>query len=279
MSPELARLSVNRATTKYWPLPELASGCAARGIGGIGLWRDDIAEHGAEAAARLVSDVGLSVTSLCRGGFFTAREPTERRRRAADNRRAVDEAATVGTDVLVLVCGGLPEHDTDLAGARGRVGDAIADLAPYAADRGVRLAIEPLHPMFCSNRCVVSTLNQALDIAAPFPTDCVGVVVDAYHVWWDPRLAQSLARAGERIAAFQVCDWVTPLPAGVLTGRGMLGDGCIALRAMRVAVDAAGYAGPIEVEIFNEALWAREGNEVLDLVIQRHLSHVEGVDQ
>lgn len=271
---DLAALSINRATTKHRPLRELALACAERGIGGIGLWREDVAELGAGTAARVARDAGLIVTSLCRGGFFTATEPAERRQRRDDNRRAVDEAAAVGTDVLVLVAGGLPDGDTDLAGARTRVADAIADLVPYAADRGVRLAIEPLHPMFCSDRCVVSTLDQALDIADGHSAKSVGVVVDAYHVWWDSRLSEAMKRATGRIAAFQVSDWVTPLPAGVVTGRGMMGDGCIPLRQMRWAVEAAGYAGPIEVEIFDEALWRRPCTDVLDLVVQRYLAHV-----
>lgn len=271
---DLARLSINRATTKHRPLRELVPACAERGIGGIGLWREDIAELGADTSVRMVLDAGLAVTSLCRGGFFTASDPAERRRRRDDNMRAVDEAAAIDTDVLVLVSGGLPDGDTDLIGARTRVVDAIADLAPYAADRRVRLAIEPLHPMFCSDRCVVSTLDQALDIAEAHPADNVGVIVDAYHLWWDQRLPDAIARAGERIAAFQVSDWVTPLPAGVLTGRGMMGDGCIPLRAMRQAVEHAGYTGPIEVEIFDEALWRRPSAEVLDLVVQRYLAHV-----
>ncbi|MGH3098580.1 MAG: sugar phosphate isomerase/epimerase family protein [Streptosporangiales bacterium] len=271
---DLQRLSINRATTKHRPLRELVPACAERGIGGIGLWREDIAELGADTAMQVVRDAGLAVTSLCRGGFFTASDPAERRRRRDDNMRAVDEAVAVGTDVLVLVSGGLPDGDIDLVGARASVAEAIADLAPYAADRGVRLAIEPLHPMYCSDRCVVSTLDQALDIAEAHPAASVGVIVDAYHVWWDPRLPDAIARAGERIAAFQVSDWVTPLPAGVLTGRGMMGDGCIPLQAMRQAVENAGYTGPIEVEIFDEALWRLPSSEVLDLVVQRYLAHV-----
>ncbi len=279
MSPDLARLSVNRATTQRWPLPELVAGCAERGIPGIGLWRSDVTEFGAEGAARIVRDAGMSVTSLCRGGFFTTSDPAEHQQRHDDNRRAIDECATLGTEVLVLVSGGLPEGDTDLVGARSRVVDAIAELVPYASERGVRLAIEALHPMFCSDRCVVSTLDQAVDIAERSPVGAVGVVVDAYHLWWDPRLAEVISRAAERIVAFQVCDWVTPLPEGALTGRGLMGDGCIPLRSLRRAVDNAGYDGPIEVEIFNDTLWNRPGPEVLDLIVDRYLSQVVDLPQ
>ncbi|NEE56927.1 sugar phosphate isomerase/epimerase, partial [Streptomyces sp. SID8455] len=187
----------------------------------------------------------------------TALDPAERARALDDNRRAVDEAAALNTDTLVLVSGGLPPGSRDLHGARERVADALAELAPYAAERGVRLAIEPLHPMFASDRCVVSTLAQALDIAERFPAERVGVVVDTYHLWWDDRAPAEIARAGAggRIHAFQLADWITPLPAGVLLGRGQLGDGCVDFRSFRSQVESAGYDGPIEVEIFNEALW------------------------
>ncbi|ARI54443.1 sugar phosphate isomerase/epimerase family protein [Streptomyces bacillaris] len=271
----LARLSINQETIKQWSLPELADGCAKAGIGQVGLWRAPIQAYGVERTARLLSDAGLTVTSLCRGGFLTALDPAERVRALDDNRRAVDEAAAVATDTLVLVSGGLPPGSRDLSGARERVAEALAELAPYAAERGVRLAIEPLHPMFASDRCVVSTLAQALDLAERFPAERVGVVVDTYHLWWDDRAPAEIARAGAggRIHAFQLADWITPLPAGVLLGRGQLGDGSVDFRAFRTAVEAAGYDGPIEVEIFNEELWARDGAEVLAEVAARYGQH------
>ncbi|MFL3866346.1 sugar phosphate isomerase/epimerase [Streptomyces griseobrunneus] len=271
----LARLSINQETIKQWSLPELADGCAKAGIGQVGLWRAPIQAYGVERTARLLSDAGLTVTSLCRGGFLTALDPAERVRALDDNRRAVDEAAAVATDTLVLVSGGLPPGSRDLSGARERVAEALAELAPYAAERGVRLAIEPLHPMFASDRCVVSTLAQALDLAERFPAERVGVVVDTYHLWWDDRAPAEIARAGAggRIHAFQLADWITPLPAGVLLGRGQLGDGSVDFRAFRTSVEAAGYDGPIEVEIFNEELWARDGAEVLAEVAARYGQH------
>ncbi|WP_393058220.1 sugar phosphate isomerase/epimerase family protein [Streptomyces sp. LN549] len=273
--PDLSRLSINQETIKQWSLPELAEGCAKAGIGKVGLWRAPVQEYGVEATARLLSDAGLSVTSLCRGGFFTALDPAGRARALDDNRAALDEAAGLSTDTLVLVSGGLPEGSKDLYGARERIADALAELAPYAAERGVRLAIEPLHPMFASDRCVVSTLSQALDIAERFPAEQVGVVVDTYHLWWDDQAPAQIARAGAggRIHSFQLADWITPLPAGVLLGRGQLGDGSVDFRAFRTAVEATGFDGPIEVEIFNEALWARDGAEVLAEVAARYLEH------
>ncbi|WP_328894048.1 sugar phosphate isomerase/epimerase family protein [Streptomyces sp. NBC_00236] len=269
------RLSINQETIKQWSLPELAEGCAKAGVDKVGLWRAPVQEYGVEATARLLADSGLSVTSLCRGGFFTALDPAERARALDDNRAALDEAAGLSTDTLVLVSGGLPEGSKDLYGARERIADALAELAPYAAERGVRLAIEPLHPMFASDRCVVSTLSQALDIAERFPADQVGVVVDTYHLWWDDQAPAQIARAGAagRIHSFQLADWITPLPAGVLLGRGQLGDGSVDFRGFRTAVEATGFDGPIEVEIFNEDLWARDGAEVLAEVAARYAEH------
>ncbi|MEU5612588.1 sugar phosphate isomerase/epimerase family protein [Streptomyces sparsogenes] len=269
---DLTRLSLNQETIKQWSLPELAEGCVKAGVPGVGLWRAPVQEYGVEAAARLIRDAGLTVTSLCRGGFFTAIDPAERAAALADNRAAIDEAATLGTDTLVLVSGGLPPGSRDLFAARERIADALAELAPYAADRGVRLAIEPLHPMYASDRCVVSTLAQALDLAERFPAEQVGVVVDTYHLWWDDTVATQITRAGAggRLASFQLADWITPLPEGVLLGRGQLGDGSVDFRWFRERVDATGFTGPIEVEIFNPALWARNGAEVLAEVADRY---------
>ncbi|MEW2355565.1 sugar phosphate isomerase/epimerase [Spirillospora sp. NPDC029432] len=264
------RFSLNQWTTRHWPLPDLVSGCVSAGVRGVGLWREPVAEYGLERTAKLVRDSGLKVTSLCRGGFF------QQEGALAENRRAIEEAAALEAPALVLVSGGLPDGSRDIDGARSRVADALAELAPYAGEHGVQLAIEPLHPMFASDRCVVSTLGQALDLAAPHPAGQVGVVVDTYHLWWDPAAYDGIARAGRegRIAAFQVADWTTPLPEGVLVGRGMLGDGCVELRRFREAVEAAGYTGPIEVEIFNEELWAMPGRDALALTLSRFAEHV-----
>ncbi|MEW2419742.1 sugar phosphate isomerase/epimerase family protein [Streptomyces nigra] len=262
-------------TVRQLPLPDLVAACADLGVPAVGLWREPVQAYGVEAAAKLVRDAGLAVTTLCRGGFLTATDPAERARALDDNRRAVDEAATLGTEVLVLVSGGLPAGSRDLRGARERIADALAELGPYAEAHGVRLAVEPLHPMFAADRCVVSTLAQALDLAERFPARQVGVAVDTYHVWWDDDAPAQIARAGAggRIHTFQLADWVTPLPAGVLNGRGQLGDGAIDLREWRAHVEAAGYTGPIEVELFNDALWARDGREVLAETVDRFTRH------
>jgi sugar phosphate isomerase/epimerase len=253
----IERFSLNSATTKRWPLKELVTGCLDAGVGQVGLWRDDYSS--ATEAAALVRDAGLAVTSLCRGGFFQADGWFD------DNRRAIDEAAALGAPVLVLVSGGLPGGSRDIDAARAHVGDAIGKLVPHALDAGVQLAIEPLHPMFASDRCVVSTLAQALDLAGPYPAPAVGVVIDTYHLWWDDQVWAQIERAGRegRLACFQVADWITPLPEGVLLGRGLPGTGVVELRRFREAVDATGFAGPIEVEVFHADVWARPGAEVL----------------
>ncbi len=271
MSAPLDRLSLNQATTERWSLREAAGGCARHGIGWIGLWRDKVSELGVAASARLLRDAGLRVSGLCRGGWFPAASPAERRARIDDNLRAVEEAAGLGTDVLVLVCG--PAPDRDLAGARAMVADGVAAVLEHAAACSVRLAVEPLHPMFAGDRSVIVTLAQALDLIERFPREHCGVVIDAYHVWWDPDLEAQVARAGGRILGYHVSDWLAP-PPDVLLGRGLMGDGVIELRRLRGLVEAAGYTGPIEVEIFNQALRDRPGDEVLALVKERFVAVV-----
>lgn len=272
---DLSRFSINQMTVKQLSMPELVESCLELGVPGVGLWRAPVETYGLERTAKLVRDAGLAVTTLCRGGFFTAIDPAERAEALADNRRAIDEAATLGTDTLVLVSGGLPVGSKDLHGARERIADALGELGPYAASSGVRLAIEPLHPMYASDRCVVSTLTQALDLAERFPANQVGVAVDTYHIWWDDQAPAQIARAGAqgRIHTFQLADWTTPLPEGVLNGRGQIGDGSIDMREWKAYVEAAGYTGPVEVELFNDGLWARDGREVLAETAARFVEH------
>nr|WP_231751096.1 sugar phosphate isomerase/epimerase family protein [Mycobacterium sp. NAZ190054] len=233
----------------------------------IGLWRDRVAEAGVDEAAKIVRDNGLRASSLCRGGFLTGID--DRGAAIDDNRRAIDDAATLGAPELVMVVGGVP--DRDLVGARARLAERLAELVPYAVERDIRLALEPLHPVFCAERAVLSTLAQALDLAAPHPARTVGVVVDTFHVWWDPSLAESIARAGAegRISSYQICDWLVPMAADPLVSRGMMGDGVIDFGAITRLVRDAGYAGDVEVEIFNETLWATDGVEVLETMKQR----------
>jgi sugar phosphate isomerase/epimerase len=268
--PDPSRLSLNQKTTNNWSVQETAEGCVRAGIECIGLWRDKVSETGLSESARIVRDAGLQVSSLCRGGMFPAVTAAERRASLEDNRRAVDEAAALGTDVLVLVCGPAPERDLEVA--RAMVEEGIGELAPYAAEVGVKLAIEPFHPVLMQERSVIVTLAQALDIAERFEPDRVGIVIDAYHVWWDPDLYRQISRATGRIFGFHANDWLPPKP-DLLLSRAMMGDGPIEIRRIREAVDAAGYTGPIEVEIFNQDVWNAPGDEVLALTKERYLQH------
>jgi sugar phosphate isomerase/epimerase len=263
------RLSLNQATVKHLTLDQAVGLCVRHEIEAVGLWRDRVAERGLAPAAMAVRAAGLHVSSLCRGGFFTHADPEARAAAMADNRAALTEAAELGADALVLVSGGLVPGSRDIGLARRMVADAVAELVPAAQRLGVRLGVEALHPMFCADRCVVSGLGEALDLALRFPADAVGVVVDTYHVWWDAGLAGQIARARGRIACFQLADWVLPLPADPLLGRGHLGDGHIDLAQITAQVLAAGYRGFAEVEIFRQEIWDAPADETAATVRRR----------
>ena len=273
----LDRLSLNQATVKHLSLEEAAALCARHGIPAIGVWRDRVAEIGLARARTVVRAAGLHVSSLCRGGFFTRGDAGGRRAARVDNRAAVAEAAELGADTLILVCGGLVPGSRDLGLARRMVADAIGDLVPFARGLGVRLGIEPLHPMFCADRSVIASLGEAVDLALQFPVDAVGVVVDTYHVWWDVRLADEIARAAGRNVGYQVCDWVLPLPQDTLLGRGHLGDGLIDFAPISAAVTAAGYRGYVEVEIFNAEVWAAPADQTA-VTVKERFAAVLGAD-
>ena len=266
---DMRRLSLNQATVNGLSLGEAVDLCVRHEIPAIGLWRERVAETGLAEAGKTVRAAGLDVSSLCRGGFFTHADAGARRAAIADNRAAVTEAAELGAGTLVLVSGGLVPGTRDLPLARRMIADAIGELVPVARAAGVRLAIEALHPVFAADRCVITRLGEALDLALKFPADAVGVVVDTYHVWWDAALFADIARAGERIAGYQVCDWILPLPADTLLGRGHVGDGYIDFPPITAAVTAAGYAGYIEVEIFNEAVWTAPPDETVATIRKR----------
>jgi sugar phosphate isomerase/epimerase len=273
------RLSLNQKTTNAWSLPEAVAGCVRAGLTSIGVWREPLADVGVDAARRLISDAGLRVSSLCRGGFLTGIDPRERQLAIAENVMAIKEAAAIGAGCLVMVVGGLPQGSRDLPGARGRVSDAIATLAPIAGDHGVRLALEPMHPIFTADRGVLATLDEALDIAEGFPADQVAVVVDTFHVWWDPQVERQIQRASGRIASFQISDWITPLPADALLSRGMMGEGHIDFQRLLRLVSDAGYAGDIEVEIFNADIWEADPDHVVALMTDRYRTEVLGLSR
>lgn len=261
-----AALSLNTKTVNSWTLKEAVEGAARAGLGAVGPWRDRVEELGVAQAAKLISDAGLRVSSLCRGGFLTAIDDDG----LDDNRRALDEAAELGAPELVMVMGGIP--DRDLIGARSRVEERLARLVPYALERGVRIALEPLHPMYVADRAVISTLGQALSMAEPHPVDAVGVVVDTFHIWWDPDLQALIELAGARgrISSYQVCDWLVPMEVDPLLSRGMMGDGVIDFESIGTWVRDAGYRGDVEVEIFNEKVWATDGDVVIDTMKKRY---------
>jgi len=270
-SPDPSLLSLNTATIrKQWTLAQAIEGCARHGIRGIAPWRDKLAEMGVREAARAVKAHGLTVTGLCRGGFFSAKDWLD------DNRRAIEEAHELGAQCLVLVVGGLPKGSKDLGRARERVKECISMILPEARQAGVPLAIEPLHPMQAAERACVNTLEQALDICDALGDDgrsaqcALGVAVDVYHVWWDPKLEQQVKRAGAtRILAYHICDWLVPT-RDLLNDRGMMGDGVIDLPLIRSWVEGAGYAGMHEVEIFSERdWWRRDPDEVLRTCLER----------
>ena len=267
----ISRLSINQYTLKNWTTPQLLEGCAAEKIPFVALWRDKIAEAGLNETLKLLDGSGIKISSLCRGGFSPAETIDLQTRNLEENYRAVDEAAAIGAEVLVLVCGGIVNHDLDRS--RKMVAEGIARLLPHATQAGVKLGIEPLHPMFAADRSVIVSLSQANEIIESLKSPDLGVVIDVYHVWWDPAVYSEIARGSGHIVGFHVNDWIVPVP-DMLHGRGMMGDGVIEIQRLREAVNSAGYTGPIEVEIFNQHLWRKSGKELLRLVKDRFLSYV-----
>jgi sugar phosphate isomerase/epimerase len=264
-------LSLNLATTRQqWGFAEAVDGCLRHSITAISPWRDQVEAIGLKEAASIVRANNLRVTGLCRGGMFPAETAEGRQKNIDDNLRAIDEAAALNADCLVLVVGGLPGSSKDIAGARGMVSDGIAAILPHANASGVPIAIEPLHPMYAADRACVNTIDQALDICEQLG-ETVGVAIDVYHVWWDPKLAQAIARAGrmKRIFAHHICDWLVPT-TDMLLDRGMMGDGVIDLKSIRAMIEQAGYHGPQEVEIFSKNnWWIKPGDEVLQTCLER----------
>ncbi|WP_232666078.1 sugar phosphate isomerase/epimerase family protein [Pseudonocardia sp. TRM90224] len=261
------RLSINQITVKNWSFEEAVRGLARHDIRWIGAWLGPVQEYGVARAAALLREHRMQVSSVCRAGFFTGRNPDGGGLDQAANERAVEVTAALGCDVLYLVAGGVGD-DRDIEASRRAVVRGVAELVPHAAAAGVRLAVEPLHPMMCAERSVVVTLEQALDVVEEFDPAHVGLAVDTYNVWWDPAIDAALDRARGRIIGYQVCDWLVPQPHP-LFGRGIPGEGAIDIPSITKAVDATGYVGPIEVEIFNEAVWASDPDSVLTTITDR----------
>ena len=268
---EISRLSLNQITIANWSVTQAVEGCVRHGIPSIALWRHKIEEVGLPACVRHVKDAGLHVSSVCRGGMFPSLTAAGRQKNLEDNYRAVDETAALHADSLVLVVGGGAE--VGLAEARKMVADGVAALAPYARQHRVKLGLEPLHPMYAAERSVLVTIGQALELASAFTPQEVGLVLDVFHIWWDPQVLALIAQSRGRIYGFHVNDWLVPLP-DLLLGRGMMGDGVIDNRTLRLAVDQAGYSGPIEVEIFNRIIWDSDPDQVLQQMVDRFLAFV-----
>ena len=277
-------LSLNTATVrKQWKLDEIIDECAKRGIRAISPWRDQVAAVGLNEIAKRLRDTGTSLSGYCRGGFFPAPDAAGLKAALDDNRKAIDEAKTLNAPCLVLVVGALPGAlegkalYKDIERARSEVRDGIAATLEYARSVGMPLAIEPLHPMTAADRACINTLEHALDLCDeldPGRSGMLGVACDVYHVWWNYKLEEQIARAGhKRLLAFHVCDWLTPT-RDLLNDRGMMGDGIIEISKIRGWVEAAGFAGYSEVEIFSDHWWSKPGEEVLDTVIARHKSVV-----
>jgi sugar phosphate isomerase/epimerase len=271
MSDLNGRLSINLATTRgSWGFAEAVDGCLRHGITSISPWRDQVAAIGLKEAARIVETNGLHLTGYCRGGMFPAVDAAGLQANIDDNKRAIDEAVALGADCLVLVVGGLPGSSKDIVEARKMVTEGIAAILPHARDNAMPLAIEPLHPMYAADRACVNTLGQALDICVELG-EGVGVAIDVYHVWWDPELESQIARAGQMgaIYAHHICDWLVPT-TDLLLDRGMMGDGVIDLKHIRKMIEAAGFTGVQEVEIFSrDNWWKKDGDTVLATCVER----------
>ncbi len=273
-------LSLNTATVrKQGDLAQIVDACARHGIRAIDPWRDQVAAIGLDRAVRIVRDAGVDLSGYCRGGMFVA-DDAHRQAARDDNRRAVDEAKALGASCLVLVVGGLPQYSRpgsvasrDIVAARAQVDDGIAELLDYARQVGIPLAIEPLHPAYAADRACVNTTRQALDICDrldPAQSGAIGVALDVYHIWWDPEVLAQIERAGKaRLLAFHVCDWLVPTK-DILNDRGMMGDGVIDIRSLRAAMEAQGFAGYSEIEIFSNHWWEQPMDDVIHSCIARH---------
>ncbi|MBI2512830.1 MAG: sugar phosphate isomerase/epimerase [Opitutae bacterium] len=260
-------------TTKPWAIETAAAKFSAAGVKGITVWRDTLAGRDIAKTGQLLRDHGLSIVSLCRGGFFPALTAEGRTKALDDNRRAIAEAHALGAPLIVLVCGAVPGQS--LVESRKQIVDGIAALLPDCQASGVKLAIEPLHPMYAGDRSAVNTLGQANDMVAQLESPHVGVAADVYHLWWDPALEQEIARCGKlgALFAYHVCDWRTPT-VDMLNDRGLMGEGCIPLRQIRAWVEATGYRGFNEVEVFSTRLWATDQDDYLAKIVQAYRDHV-----
>jgi sugar phosphate isomerase/epimerase len=269
---DFSRLCIHTLTTKSWSIEEVVRHYSAAGVKGVTVWRETLAGSDCAAVGKMLRDHGLSAVSLCRGGFFPAGTVELRRRAIDDNRRCIDEAAALGAPLLVLVCGAVPGQA--LAESRQQITAGLATVLPHAAAARVKLAIEPLHPMYADDRSAVNTMRQARAICHQLPSPWLGIAVDVYHTWWDDRLEEDIAASGREgtLFAFHICDWRTPT-VHLLDDRGLMGEGCIPIRQIRGWIEDAGFAGFNEVEIFSRRLWASDQVQYLEAIKAAYLAH------
>lgn len=268
----LSRLCLHTITTRPWPIEKAIDAYAASGIGGISVWRDAVTGKNLGQIRRQIANAGLKTISYVRGGFFASTSSDKRKKAIDENRRIIDEAASLGAPLIVLVCGSDP--DQPLAASRAQIRDGIEAILPDAEAAGIRLGIEPLHPMYADTRSAIVTLGQANDMASTIASPFAGVVVDVYHLWWDAHLYDEIARCGrdKHLFAYHVCDWRVPT-RDFLNDRAIMGEGCIRLSEIRACVEASGYVGPIEVEIFSDPYWAGDQDLFLNKIIEGYLNH------
>lgn len=269
----LSRLCIHTITTKPWGIEEAAKNYSANGVKGITVWRDALTGRNIKQTGDMLRQQGLSAVSLCRGGFFPSKEPSGRQAAIDDNRKAIEEAFELGTRLIVLVCGADPAQS--LEDSRKQIHDGIAAILPYAEAANIRLAIEPLHPMYADTRSAINTMSQANDLAESLKSPWVGVAVDVYHVWWDPQLEKEIERCGKQrsLLAFHICDWKSPT-VDLLNDRGLMGEGCIPIRKIRSWVESTGFNGFIEVEIFSNYYWKQEQSGFLKNIIASYRTYV-----
>jgi sugar phosphate isomerase/epimerase len=270
---DFSRLCLHTITTKPWTIEEATERYAAAGVRGVTVWRQWLAGRNTAKVAAALRAAGLEVVSLCRGGFFPAADAAGRQAAIDDNLRAIDEAAELGAPLIVLVCGAVPGQPLEVS--RCQIADGIAAVLDRAAQANVKLAVEPLHPMYADARSAINTIRQANDLCDRLDSPLVGVAVDVYHLWWDPELKSQIERGGRagRIFAFHVCDWRTPTE-DLLNDRGLMGEGCIPIREIRGWVEQNGFAGSIEVEIFSNRYWAMDQGEFLEKIKGAYLGCV-----
>jgi sugar phosphate isomerase/epimerase len=269
---DTSRLCIHTITTKPWNIEQAAERFSAAGVKGITVWRDALAGRNIRQTGELLRDNGLSIVSLCRGGFFPSTDSNKRKAAIDDNRRAIEEAHELGTSLIVLVCGADPSQS--LATSRKQIKDGIEAVLHEASAAGVKLAIEPLHPMYADTRSAINTLAQANDMAEEIQSPWVGVAVDMYHLWWDPSLETEIKRCGknDNLAAFHICDWKVPT-TDFLNDRGLMGEGCIPIKKIRSWVEATGFTGFNEVEIFSNTYWKEDQSEFLDRIVTAYQTH------